>query len=128
MTDPAPLITVEMTDVRVIEPDSPLELTGDSPPPARTARPRTRWLGVTALVGVIVAAGVQGAAIVIASGHDIPGSTTLAWVAIVLSVVAAVVGMVAAVIGRGRSWGLVAAVLAVVTNPWVLLQLLRFLA
>ena len=124
MTDPAPIVTVEMTDVRVVEPEQAALPAGSAAPP----RPRTRWLGVIALAVVILAAGVQAAAIVVASGGDPRLATVLAWTAIALSALAAVVGVAAAILGRGRAWGIVAAVLAVLTNPFVLLQLLQVLS
>lgn len=124
MTDPAPIVTVEMTDVRVVEPEQAALPAGSAAPP----RARTRWLGVIALGGVILSMAVQTAAIVVASGQDAPAGTVLAWIAIILSGLGAVVGVAAAVLGRGRSWGIAAAVVAVLTNPFVLLQLLTVLS
>lgn len=124
MTDPAPIVTVEMTDVRVVEPERAALPAGSAAPP----RPRTRWLGVIALGVVVLSIGFQAAAIVVASGQDAPGGTVLAWIAIALSGLGALVGIAAAILGRGRSWGIAAAVLAVLTNPFLLLQLLRVLS
>lgn len=124
MSSPQPIVTVEMTDVRIIEPDpAPAESAPAGPP-----RRKSRLPGLIAFAAVVVAAGIQVAAIVVASANDYPPAVVLAWFAIVLSAAAVVAGVVAAILGRGRRWGIAAAVLGIVTNPLVLLGVLRFVA
>lgn len=91
-------------------------------------RVRRPWIGLAAVALTVATIGVHAAAIVVASNGDFPTGTLLGYIAIGLSALAVVVGLVAAVVGRGRAWGIAAAVVAVLANPWVLLIVLRFLS
>ncbi len=93
-----------------------------------TPRVRRPWIGLAAVALTVATIGVHAAAIVVASNGDFPAGTLLGYIAIGLSALAVVVGVVAAVVGRGRAWGIAAAVVAVLANPWVLLIVLRFLS
>ncbi len=93
-----------------------------------TPRVRRPWIGLAAVALTVATIGVHAAAIVFASNGDFPTGTLLGYIAIGLSALAVVVGLVAAVVGRGRAWGIAAAVVAVLANPWVLLIVLRFLS
>lgn len=93
-----------------------------------TPRVRRPWIGLAAVALTVATIGVHAAAIVVASNGDFPAGTLLGYIAIGLSALAVVVGVVAAVVGRGRVWGIAAAVVALLANPWVLLIVLRFLS
>jgi len=93
--------------------------------PPRRPRP---WLGVIAVLLALGTIGVHIAAVVVASSGEFALGTTLGYVAIGVSALAALVGIVAAVIGRGRITGILAALVAILANPLVLLALLRFLS
>lgn len=108
------------------EPEAPEEepeVVEDAPP--RVRRP---WIGLAAVALTLATIGVHAAAIVVATNGDFPAGTLLGYVAIGLSALAVAVGVVAAVVGRGRAWGIGAAVVAVLANPWVLLVVLTFLS
>ena len=107
------------------EPEAPEEEQVVVEEPVKTRRP---YLGIAAAVLALGTIGVHVAAIVVATGRDFPTGTYLGYVAIGLSALTVVVGVVAAVIGRGRVWGIAAAVVGILANPWVLLVVLRFLS
>jgi hypothetical protein len=92
----------------------------------RVERVKTPLLGlVSAGLGLLTAV-LVGAAVAIASGGDYGLSTILAHGAIALSVLGVIGGAVAAIAGLGRRWGIIAVVLGVLANPFVLLSILRF--
>ena len=91
-------------------------------------RRRTRLVGIAAMVLALGTIGVHIAAVVVSSAGDFVAGAQLGWVAIGLSALAVLVGLVAAIIGRGRAWGIVAALVAVLANPYVLLTVLRLLS
>ncbi len=87
--------------------------------------PRARWLlGVIATLLALAAGTLQVLGIIQASNLNWERGTLLAWLAIGTSVIAFIVGLVAVIMNRGRRWGVVAMVAAVIANPWVLAQLL----
>lgn len=94
---------------------------------AAVASHRGSWPGWGAFALAVAAAVVHGIAIVTEAGKDYEGAETLAWVAIGISSAAVVVGITAAVLGRGRGAGISAAVVGVIANPWLLLQVLTVL-
>ena len=100
----------------------PIE-TPDAPPPA--PRRKTALLGATAFAAAVIAGVLQAVAIVVATGGDYFASTVLAYLSIGLAVLGVVVGVVAIVLHRGRRLGIVAVVVGVIANPFVLLTLLR---
>jgi hypothetical protein len=83
-------------------------------------------VGLAAAVLAIATIVVHVVAIVVASGGDFPASTILGYLAIALSVLAVAGGVTAAILDRGRRIGVIAAVIGVLANPWVLLVVLRF--
>ena len=91
-------------------------------------RRRTRLVGIAAMVLALGTIGVHIAAVVVSSAGDFVAGAQLGWVAIGLSALAVLVGLVAAIIGRGRAWGIVAVLVAVLANPYVLLTVLRLLS
>jgi hypothetical protein len=91
----------------------------------KQAGTRARWL--LGSIGVLLAVGagvLQVLGIVQATALNWERGTLLAWLAIGASVLAFVVGLAAVILRRGRRLGIVAMVVAVVANPWVLAQLL----
>lgn len=103
-------------------PDEPAEVVEEAP------RARRPWVGLVAVALTLATIGVHVAAIAVATDGDFPLGTLLGYIAIGVSVLAVVVGVLAAIIGRGRAWGIGAAVVAVLANPVVLLIVLRFLS
>ena len=91
-------------------------------------RRRTRLVGIAAMVLALGTIGVHIAAVVVSSAGDFATGAQLGWVAIGLSALAVLVGVIAAIIGRGRAWGIVAVLVAVLANPYVLLTALRLLS
>jgi len=79
-----------------------------------------RGLGPSAAALAVVGAVVTAAAISVAAGRDFPAATALAWSAIAGTAVAFVLGAAAVVLARGRRWGVVAMVVALLGNPLVL--------
>ena len=116
----------------VDEPELVVEDDDDDLDPAVSAedepRRRTRLVGIAAAVLALGTIGVHIAAVVVSSAGDFATGAQLGWVAIGLSALAVLVGVVAAIIGRGRAWGIVAALVAVLANPYVLLTVLRLLS
>jgi len=98
----------------------------DAPRAKRRSAP---WvLGVIGVVLAITAGVLQVLGIIQATGLNWQRGTLLAWLAIGVSTMAFVVGLIALVLNRGRRWGAVAMIAAVVANPWVLTQLLGWLS
>ena len=114
--------------VQPIEDEPPVEeviLDEEAP-----AAPKRRS-AVFALASVALAAGTIGvhvAAIVVASAGDFPAGTTLGYLAIGLSGLAVAVGIMGIIVGPRRGWAVVAVLVAVLANPWVLLTVLRLLS
>lgn len=116
-----PLKVVPIYIDEVVVPD-PVE-TPDAPPPE--PRVKTPLLGAAAVAAAAIAGVLQAVAIVVATGGDYFASTVLAYLSIGLAVLGVVVGVVAIVLHRGRRLGVVAVVVGVIANPFVLLTLLR---
>ena len=115
--------------VQPIEDEPELVEDADAVPSAETApRRRTRIVGIAAALLALGTIGVHIAAVVVSSAGDFGTGAQLGWIAIGLSALSVVVGVIAAVIGSGRVWGIVAALVAVLANPYVLLTLLRLLS
>ena len=88
---------------------------------------RRQWPGWVALLLAISTAVLTAIAVAVDGQHQPVAATLLAWVAIGCSVAAFLVGVVAAVLGRGRVAGVIAALVGVFSNPWLLLQVLTLL-
>ena len=130
--DSPPAAEVERVPLKVVpiyvqpiedEPEPLDEVVAEEPAPRR--RPPAWIAAVVLALGTI---GAHIAAIVVASAGDFPMGTLLGYVAIGLSLLAVVAGVIAAILGRGRTWGMVAAVIAVLANPFVLLTVLTGLS
>ena len=112
--DVEPEVDEEVDDAEVV----------DEPTP-RVRRPLLGWAAALLAAATI---GVHIAAIVVASSGDFATGTVLSYVAIGLSALAVVAGISGAIVGPRRAWGIVAALVAALANPVVLLWLLRQLS
>ena len=97
----------------VVEPELPV------------SRPLVGQIALTVAVLTVVAHVV---AVATASAGAWATGTAFGYVAIGLSVLAVVGGIAALILNRGRAVGIVAIVIAVLANPWLLLIVLRALA
>lgn len=93
-----------------------------------TPRRRTVLVALAALLLALGTIAVHVAAIVVASAGDFAAGTLLGYLAIGLSVLTVLVSIGAVVVGRLRLWAVIAASVAVLANPLVLLIILRFLS
>lgn len=91
----------------------------------RPARQKTIIVGALATASAVLVAVLTGVATAVASSGVYRISTVLAWAAIGLSVVAVVAGVWATATNRGRRWGVVAIVLGLAGNPWLLRVILE---
>jgi hypothetical protein len=93
--------------------------------PGRQEKRRAPWLlGAIAVVLAVAAGVLQVLGIIQASGLNWQRGTLLAWLAIAVSSAAFLTGLAAIILNRGRRWGVVAMIAALVANPWVLARLL----
>ncbi len=118
-----------------IETDELDEVTEQSEPPTievdvdeREPRPKTVLVGALALASSILTVLTTIAAVVIATNGTYATSTALAFLAIALSIAGIVGGGVAIVLDRGRRLGVIAAVLGLLANPYLMLVGLEFLS
>jgi hypothetical protein len=95
-------------------------------PEERPVRKRGPLLGLIALGLAVLTVVAHAVAVVIASGNDFAPATIAGYVAIGLSVASVLAGAVAVILRLGRVWGIIAIVLGVVANPFLLLVVLRF--
>jgi hypothetical protein len=95
-------------------------------PEERPVRRRGPLLGLIALTLAVLTIVAHVTAVVIASGNDFAPATIVGYVAIGLSAASVLAGAVAVILRLGRPWGVIAIVLGVVANPFVLLVVLRF--
>ena len=97
----------------------------DSSP--RERGPRTPALGAASILLAILAAAAFAAAVLErARGSDVVELFT--WIALGGSALAALAGLVALLTGRGRLTGFLGLLLGLAANPWLLSQLLEYLA
>jgi len=95
-------------------------------PPADRPRVKSPWLGIGALALAVVTVVLHAWAIGSSTDGDFALGSGLGWAAIVVSGIAFLAGIVAIVLGCGRRFGIAAAVLALVANPYLLLVVLRW--
>ena len=126
MTIPGPLDQVPIKVVPMYIEDAPVEIPVEEDAPLRPEREKTPLLGAIAMTAAVLAGTLHATAVALASNGVYQTSTVLAIAAIGLSIVAIVVGVVAAILDRGRRVGIVAAVVGLVLNPFVVLVTLRF--
>jgi hypothetical protein len=100
----------------------------DQPPEPEEAPVRRRGplLGFIALGLAVLTVAAHAVAVVMASGDDFAPATIAGYVAIALSVASVLAGALAVILRRGRLWGIIAMILGVIANPFLLLVVLRF--
>ena len=103
-----------------------IEYPGDEP--AVQPAPAAPRLGLTAVVLAAAFGVLVGVAVAAAAEGDQATGTALAWFAIVGTVFTFALGVAAIVLHRGRRWGVVAIILSLLANPWILTQILSFFA
>lgn len=132
VTNPGELEKVPIKVVPIyIEPV--LEEYVDPVPPETPAAPatpvrRSTLLGQLAFTTALLTVVAHVVAVVVASSNLWTTGTVLGWVAIGLSALAIVAGTVAIILRRGSRYGIVAIVLGLIGNPFLLLVVLRFLS
>jgi predicted ABC-type sugar transport system permease subunit len=94
--------------------------------PEQVAPRRTALLGFGALAMAIVTAVLTGLGVGASAAGDESAAQWLAIAAIAASILSVLIGLAALVTGRGRVSGALAAAIAVLANPWVLLHVLDF--
>ena len=92
------------------------------------APPRPPVLGVIAVLAAITTIVLHALAVNIAAAGDPQQATVLGWAAIAVSTGTIVLGVLSAALHSGRIIGMVAAVVALFANPWILLKVLEFFA
>ncbi|MEQ1736249.1 MAG: hypothetical protein ABL886_07600 [Rhodoglobus sp.] len=128
MTEPAPPPKVAIKVVPIyfdVPATIPVDTQQPEDAPPVEPREKTALLGSASVVLAVAAGGAQGVAIALASGGDFAVSTVLAYSAIGAAVVAFVGGVAAIVFNRGRRLGIVASIVAIFANPYLLLGMLR---
>ena len=131
MTNPGELEKVPIKVVPIyIEPmleeyvDPEPEVVESQPEPT-VVRPLIGQIAFGAALLTIVAHAV---AVATASASAWSTGTVLGYIAIGLSVLAVLGGIAAIILNRGRRLGIIAIVMGVLANPWVLLEILRLFA
>jgi hypothetical protein len=113
-----------------LEPGVPVDPVVESGPVVELVEtaPRRRFpfLGATALVLAVLTAAVHVAALVASTAGDIRLGTVFAFLAIGLSIISVASGIVSIIVDRIRWPGIAAIPLGVLANPFLLLQLLRW--
>lgn len=97
----------------------------EAPPPAPRRSTLIGQLAFTAALATVV---THVIAVVVASANLWTTGTVLGYIAIGLSALAVVGGTVAIILRRGSRYGMVAIVLGLIANPFLLLVVLRFLS
>ncbi|MEO6941578.1 MAG: hypothetical protein ABI124_01040 [Terrimesophilobacter sp.] len=93
-----------------------------APPRVRRALPTAHIAFAIAVVLVII----EGVAIYLASNGGALAATTLGQVLVVSTAFPLALGLFAAIRGPHREWGIAAMVVAVIANPFILLNVLSF--
>jgi len=119
---------VETVEAELIETgDVPAVRSDEDMPVPEWSILRRQWPGWVGLLLAIATAVLTGIAVAVDGQHHHVAATILAWTAIGCSIAAFLVGVIAAVLGRGRVAGVIAALVGVFANPWLLLQVLTLL-
>ncbi len=98
------------------------------PEPTDAPRRSIPLVGALSLLAAVAAAVLTGVGVAMASAGAYDAGTVIAWISIVLSSLAVLGGLVAAVAGWGRPWGVVAVIVGLGSNPWLLATVLGALA
>ena len=99
-----------------------------APPQRRTRRLPRALVGVVAFALAVVCIALTFTGVSVATDGEFPVATVLAYAAIALSVLAVLGGLAAIITRRGVGWGVVAVLVGVVGNPFLLLSLLRLVS
>jgi lysylphosphatidylglycerol synthetase-like protein (DUF2156 family) len=126
VTIPGPVKQVPIKVVPMYIEDAPAEIPVEEDAPLQPEREKTPLLGAIAMTAAVLTGALHAVAVALASNGVYQTSTVLAITAIGLSIVAIVMGVIAAILDRGRRLGVVAAVLGLIVNPFVVLLTLRF--
>ena len=130
MTEPgetlhAPIKVVPIYFDPIDETIAEAEPAASAPAPTPDAPTRRSGLvGGLSVVAAVVSVVLTGIGVGVASSGGYDAGTVIAWVSIVISAVAVLGGLAAIVLCRGRAAGVVAVILGVFANPWVLASLL----
>lgn len=126
MTEPG---AVERVPLKVVpyfvqetEPEPEPEIVVEEEPTRR----RRPFVGIGSLVLAFLSVVLTVCGIVVASGSDFVAGTVLAYAAIGTGILAIIAALVALIGGLGRRWAVAGLIIAIVTNPLVLLYALQF--
>jgi len=86
--------------------------------------PLVGWLALLAAIALCV---VTGIAVDLGARFEYQTAWIVAWVGIGVSIIPIGAGLTAAILNLGRVPGIIATVVGVFANPWILLQVLRLL-
>ncbi len=114
-----PIYIEPVVEAPPLEPEPTLE-----PEETREPRRALSFVGGSAFLVALATAIVTGVGVSVASNGFYDAGTVLAWVGIVLSALAVIGGLVAAVVGWGRRWAVLAILVGLLSNPWVLATVL----
>lgn len=128
MVDDAEVVVAELVEDEEPAPPAAAPAAEPIPDPAPARGPRRPVLGWLAAAVAIATAVFHGLAVAVATARDPDSATTFAWISIGLSLGGVLLGVAAVVFRSGRAVGVVAAIVALLANPWVLLQVLTFFA
>lgn len=118
-----PIYLEPVIEAEPLEPEVVVE-----PEPTDGPRPRTPLVGGLALLAAVVTAVLTGVGVSVAASGAYDAGTVIAWIAIAVSGVAVLGGLIGAIAGWGRRWAVVAVIVGVGANPWVLATVLGALA
>ncbi|MDP3208019.1 MAG: hypothetical protein Q8M65_02625 [Rhodoglobus sp.] len=128
MTEPGPTPKVPIKVVPIyfdVPATVPVDTAQPEDAPHAQPREKTASLGTAAVVLAVVAGILQGVGIGVATAGDFSQATIFAYLAIAIAVVALGAGVAAIVLDRGRRLGIIATILAIFANPYLLLGMLR---
>lgn len=99
----------------------------ETQPAEGPAKAHSPWpLGYIAFGIAVLLVIAEGVAVYLASSGQPAAATIVGQVLVVLTALPLALGLVAALRGRNREWGIAAMVLAVVANPFILINVLGF--
>lgn len=116
-------IYIEPVVEEYVEPEPPF-----AEPTPTDAIPRSPLIGRIAVLLAVLTLIAHIIAIPVSSANAWTTGTVIAWAAIGMSILAVGTGIAAIITGHGRAWGIVAVVLGIVANPYLLLWFLRLLS
>jgi len=117
----------EYIEAEIVDTSELPEYTVTSTGSIRWRPPGSPLVGWLALVSAVALCVVTGIAVDLGARFEAESSAIVAWVAIGVSVIPIGAGLTAAILNLGRIPGLIATIVGVFANPWILLQVLRLL-